>query len=291
MRLRHVLILSALAAFPAAAGATCTPAFVQGPGTVVIRPLSLDTGQASERFELRVRNDGDSACSLRLVVGRDLAARSADFPAYSMSGPFGTIAINAGQAMAGQGAAAAPVQLAAGAQIVLSHDVRVEAGWGSAAGEKLEELQFALLSAEDQSELATLRVRLRLEIPTTALIRFAGASSGGPARVDMGTLSPTSPTRSPPFAIRVLSTAPYRMDLESENRGALARIGGPDRAPYRLSVGGQAMNLRQGTDGFLVSRHTGRTGDVHAVSIIVDPDPLRHAGRYSDRIMVAVTPL
>lgn len=287
---RYTLLWAALA-LPSAASATCQPSFVQAAGTITVRPSSLDDQYAAERMELRLRNDGDTPCSLRLVAARDLAASESDVPPYGLSGPVGAITPLASQVAGGQAGSATPIEIPAGGQIVVHHDVRFEAGWGTRAGDYFEELQFALLQAGDQTELASTRVRLHLAIPATARIRFAGDGRVGPARVEMGALSPTMPTHSPPFAIRVLSTSPYRMQLQSENAGALARIGGTDRAPYRIEVGGKALNLSGGGDGIMVNRHTSRTGDVHPVAITIEPDPLRHAGSYSDRVTVTVTPI
>jgi hypothetical protein len=165
-------------------------------------------------------------------------------------------------------------------------------GWGFESGIYDQALEFFLTARTGQSELATQRTQLSLNIPAIARIRFAGAGNArGSTSVEMGTLSPNAVSTSPPFAIRVLSTAGYQMDLESQNAGALRRVDGPEVIPYRMMVSGRPMNLKGGGDRIQVASHTGSTGNVHPVSVVVDPDPTMHAGNYRDRITVTVTPM
>ena len=105
----------------------------------------------------------------------------------------------------------------------------------------------------------------------------------------MGPILTSGPTRSPPFALRILSTAAYRIDLVSANRGALRRAGGADLIPYELTLGGQSMDLAAGVDSVRVGRHTSSVGDVHRVGIVINPDPRYHAGEYADHVTVTVT--
>jgi spore coat protein U-like protein len=283
-----------LAAFlPTAANAACEPSFASGSNVVTLTPApSFDDQQIAQRFQVEIRNTGSDSCSLRLSVGRDIAASDPTFPAYTLSGPSGTIppALLAG----GEGEAGSPasvtIDVPANGRVLVPYDASLTVGWGIAARTYEEELVFRLYPAGSQDELATQRTRLSLTIPTAARIRFSGASAtDGAPIVDMGPLSPISRTVSPLFAIRVLSTAPYRVELVSENRGSLRRVGGTELIPYRLSLSSQEVNLSAGGTVLRVPSHSGPTGTVHPVVIQIDPDPTRHAGNYSDRVTVTVT--
>lgn len=293
MRAYLAFSASLIAILPSAAYGACTPSFAGGSDTVTLAPsATMDSQQLTERFFITVRNDGDEACSLRLAVGRDVVNSDAQFPNYSLAGPNGNLILVALPAASSNPNVSVPITVPANGQVAIPYDVRLTVGWGAQAGTYVEELGFLLLSPSSRSEIASQRTRLSLAIPAAARIRFAGASAaGGAARVEMGRLSPTSQTRSPPFAIRVLSTAGYRMELVSQNGGALVRDSGADRIAYQMSLGRRLLNLGGAGDAITVGRHTNSAGDVHPVSIVIEPDPARHAGNYADRVTVTVTTL
>ena len=283
-----------LAAFlPAAANAACEPSFGSGSNLVTLTPApSFDDQQIAERFQIEVRNAGSDLCTLRLSVGRDIASSDPNFPAYTLSSSSG--AIPAPMLAGGEDAAGSPagvtITVPPNGRVLVPYDVRLSVGWGIEARTYDQELIYRLHPTTGQEELATQRTRLSLTIPTAARIRFSGASaSDGAPIVDMGPLSPVGRTRSPPFAIRVLSTAPYRIELASENRGRLRRTDGADLIPYRLSVNNQQVDLSGSGTLIRVPSHTGSTGNLHPVSIVIDPDPTRHAGNYTDRVTVTVS--
>jgi len=283
-----------LAAFlPATAHAACEPTFGAGSMTVTLTPMpSFDDQQIAERFQLEIRNTGRDLCTLRLSVGRDTASSDPNFPAFTLSSLSGAIpaaALAGGEDSAGSPAGVS-VTIPANGRVVVPYDVRLSVGWGIEARTYEQELIYRLHSTDSQDELAIQRTRLSLTIPTAARIRFSGASAtNGAPIVDMGPLSSIGRTVSPPFAIRVLSTAPYRVELASENHGQLRRVDGPDLIPYRLSVGNQAVNLSGGGAFIRKPSHTGSAGDVHPVAVEIEPDPRRHAGNYSDRVTVTVS--
>jgi hypothetical protein len=293
MRAYLAFSASLIAILPAAAHGACAPRLVGGSDTVTLQPsATMDDQQLTERFFVDVANDGDEPCSLRLAVGRDVVNSDPQFPNYTLAGPNGNLILVALPAAGSNPNVSVPITVPANGQVSIPYDVRLTVGWGSQAGTYVEELGFLLLSSDRRAEIASQRKRLSLVIPASIRLRFAGAGAeGGTARVEMGRLSPIAPTRSPPFAIRVLSTAPYRMELVSQNGGALMRDGGPERIPYRMSIGPRMLNLAGGGDTISVARHTSAAGDVHPVSIVIEPDPARHAGNYDDRVTVTVTTL
>jgi spore coat protein U-like protein len=278
---------------PTAANAGCEPSFGSGSSLVALTPApSFDDQEIAERFEIEVRNAGSDLCTLRLSVGRDIPSSDQNFPAYTLSSSSGAISapLLAGSEDAAGSPAGVTITVPANGRVLIPYDVRLNVGWGVEARTYQQELVYRLHPSDSRDELATQRTRLSLTIPTAARIRFSGASAtNGAPVVDMGPLSPISRTRSPPFAIRVLSTAPYRIELASENGGKLRRIDGPDLIPYRLSVNNQHVDLGGGGSLIRVPSHTGSTGNVHPVTIEIEPDPTRHAGNYSDRVTVTVS--
>jgi spore coat protein U-like protein len=278
---------------PTAAYAACEPSFAGGSNVVTLTPApSFDDQQIAERFQVDIRNTGSDSCTLRLGVGHDIAGSDPSFPPYTLSSLSGAIpfATRRGGEDAASPAAGVTINVPANGRVLVPYDVRLDVGWGIEARTYESDLVFRLYPIDSQEELATQRTRLSLAIPTAARIRFSGASaSDGAPTVDMGPISPIGRTVSPPFAIRVLSTAPYRVELVSENRGKLRRVDGADLIPYRLSVGDQDVDLSGGGSFIRVPRHTGSTGNVHPVVIEIAPDPTRHAGNYSDRVTVTVS--
>ncbi|WP_176598765.1 hypothetical protein [Sphingobium sp. 15-1] len=276
---------------PGHAWADCQPSFVDGPREVRLAAGdSMDQRQLTEPFRIMVRNDGDSECRLRLRVTRDLGASDASFPNYMLNGPGGNISVTS----------ASPADVSSGGGVVIlqphgrtsvGYTVNVPVNWGMRSGDYRQQLVFALSEDSGNVPLDEVQLRLKLEIPATARIRFAGVGGeGGTARIDLGELSTTMRTVSQPFAVRVLSTSGYQLRFASQYGGVLRRIDGPEVIPYRLSVDGRAFNMATG-DQINVGEHTGSQGDVHGISITVDPDPTWHAGKYTDRVTVAVTPI
>ena len=291
MRAYRCLPVAFAALLPAVANAACEPSFIEGSNIVTLTPsISFEDQRLVERFNIRVRNDGSEVCTLRIGVGREVASVGFRFPAYSLTGPSGNEPV-AGLSGTGDSTGfGSEFIVPANGQVSIPYELRMAVGWGSEAGTYAEDLVFQLSEAESGSAIATQRTRLSLEIPRATRIRFAGASGiDGPARIEMGSISATAPTRSPPFALRILSTSAYRIDLVSQNRGALRRSDGPDIIPYQMTLGGQAVNLGGTAYSRQVGRHTSSVGDVHPVTIVIDPDPTRHAGQYSDRVTVTVT--
>lgn len=285
------LCLGLLAVLPTAASAACEPGFADNSNSVRINPSpNLDDGRIVDRFEIRVRNSGDEVCSVRLGVSRDLAASDSRFPTYELSGPSGAIPLASLTAPSATSAGSTAVVVPAGEEISVPFVIRTQVGWGSEAGTFSQQLIFTLQPEGQANDLKVQRTGLVLDVPSAARIRFAGAQgSDGPGMLDMGQLSQETATLSPPFAIRVLSTAGYQMQLVSQNGGSLVRQGSSERIPYDLSIGGRRLRMEGGGDEIRAGRHTSSAGDVHPVSIVIKPDPNWHAGDYSDRVTVTVS--
>lgn len=293
MRLsRWIAVTAAVAApglVPGIAYADCVPSFVDGPIVVNLSANdSMDDGQLNDNFKVRIRNDGNSQCRLRLTVSRDDGASDPGFPTYKLTGAGAAIQINGGS----------PADFSGGGKLVVlpgsgespsTYTVHIPVGWGMKSGDYAQQLVFAITEDGGNQQLGSQQVKLALRIPATSRLRFDGATGGG-ARIDLGTLRTEGPTVSDPFGVRVLSTAGYQLRFVSGNGGKLRRIDGPDTIPYEMIVDGRPMNLLAG-DQILGSDHTGPMGDLHPVIVTVRADPTYHAGNYSDRITVSVTPI
>lgn len=290
MRRLPICMIALASVVPGIAHADCRPSFVNGATEVRLAAGdSMDDRQLTDRFQIFLRNDGNSECRLRLRVTRDLGASDPDFPNYSLMGPGGNVPISS----------SSPADVSTGSLLVLqpggrspvSYGIRIPVGWGMKSGDYRQMLVFSLSEDRSDAPLATQQVQLRLGIPATARIHFAGAKGGGGgARIDLGQLSMTARTVSSPFAVRILSTAGYQLQFASQNGGALRRTDGPETIAYNLFVDGRPFNMVTG-DQVEVGHHTSSTGDVHNVSITVEPNANWHAGNYSDRVTVTVTPI
>ncbi|MGV7119242.1 hypothetical protein ACVENA_00700 [Sphingopyxis sp. 550A] len=294
MRTRFGLVIG-IAAFllPAAAHAACEPSLVDTVASVpIVLAPSFEAERVTERINVDIRNNGSDACVLRLAVGRETATSDPRFPPFTLTGPSGVVLVGDSAGAMSNPNASTQITIAGGAKISIPYEVSFGAGWDLQAGNYEQYLIFQLFEPDAPTELASHRTRLDLEIPAMARIRFAGASGAqGPAKIEMGDLSPVAPTSSPPFAIRVFSTSVYRMEFSSQNNGTLLRVGGSERIPYHLSVDGRPLNLNAASDGVDVTSHPGPAGSVHPLSIVIDPDPTRHAGTYNDRVTITVTPI
>ena len=289
------LVVAALTAAPSLAYAECEPGFSSAANVVKIRSSSPDEQRVSDRFFVEVRNNGAEPCTLRLAVARDRTTVSRGFPVFSLSGPAGVVSAASlpAAAEATDPRTTIAIQVPANGTVRVPYDVSFNVNWGMASGVYEQDLNFQLLDSEGRAELANQRTTLSLDIAPVARVRFSGASGGdGSAQLAMGPLSPVSATHSPPFAIRVLSTSAYRIEVVSQNQGALLRTNGPDRIPYRFLLDGDLLDLRSAAGDFATEgAHTGNTGKVHPVRVIIEPDPTRHAGTYSDRVTVTITTL
>src|SRR3546814_16540544 len=101
-------------------------------------------------------------------------------------------------------------------------------------------------------------------IPAAVSLRLVGAvvggGGGGPAQVDLGSLSSSEETRSDRFEALILSTAPYAVRFDSANRGHLLHE--PQRAtvPYRLYFDGALVDLAGDNEFFYPTRTTTEIG-------------------------------
>lgn len=291
MYLSRTIATVCMALFATAAQAECDPSFVDGSNTVrLVPPTSFNNDLLIKSFQVRIRNSGDEACVLRLGVGRRIPGGSRQFPTYALSGPDGKMPVPSLAGAANNGGFGSEIVIPAGEQVAIPYDVRMNVGWGSEAGTFTEDLVFQIFDTRPGRPIVTQDTQLLLEIPNMALIRFAGISGlDGPALIEMGALSPNSVTNSPPFALRILSTSAYRMELVSDNGGALRKIDGSYLIPYAISLRGKQLQLDGAPDAIETNRHTSSVGDVHPVKITVRPNPQYPAGEYSDRIFVTVT--
>lgn len=164
----------------------------------------------------------------------------------------------------------------------------VPAEWGTRAGRYNEQLQLALVGASGEI-LDRLALNLELDIPKAVDVMFVGATgTGQTSRVDLGALSATEPTRSPPFGLRVWSSSGYKVDISSENGGNLAHLQAMDAIPYQLEIDGRDVALSAAPAAFTRANATSRSGDLFRLGVFV-PARRSVAGEYQDRITVSVS--
>lgn len=304
MRYLTLIAPFALLALPSvAAGADCTPVFLNGDVAVTIDGVEIEpNGRARDTFQVRVQNSSDSAsnpggagslpCGATIRVAR-IGNPNPDFPPYVLSAQgnrqieilpdpaaSGTADsdINIANAPPGTRGAAVPFRLVVGTE------------WGLRAGTYVEQLQLSLY--DETGNLVDQKTStITIIIPSAISVRIVGAVVGdgeiGPAMVDLGNLSSTIETRSQPFAARILSTSPYAMSFSSINLGNLLHEQASEEVPYKLFFEGNRVDLA-GANEFPYPYPTPQAGDTRPLSIVVSP-VVTLAGRYSDRITVLVT--
>jgi hypothetical protein len=218
MRNSILFASAALAALPGAAQAACDPGFRTNAQSVNIVGVDIEpNGVASATLGLNVRNKDESSersCPAVIRASRVGASADPNFPPFSLLGPGRQIVEILPDPSAG-GSTASDVNLTnapSGPQgMDVPFEFRVPTEWGLRAGTYTEQLQFSLYDVGGILK-DTATVTVSITIPRAVSLMLVGAvmgtGGGGPARVDMGTLSSTTETRSPDFAARIFSTGP-----------------------------------------------------------------------------------
>ncbi len=297
MRNSIIFASAALAAIPGAAQAACDPGFRSNAQSVSIVGVEVEPNAvATEMLGLNVRNEDEASsqpCPAVIRVSRTGSSTDPNFPPFTLLGPGNqTIEILPDPSVGG--GAASDVNLAnalPGPQgLDVPFEFRVPTEWGLKAGTYSEQLQFSLYDTGGVLR-DTAIVTVTITIPRAVSIRLVGAVLGdggaGPARVDMGTLSSTTETRSPDFAARIFSTGPYLVSFSSANLGNLLNENGRDKIAYRLYFDGQLVDLA-GVNAFAYPSATSSTGDFRPLRVIV-PAATAVAGHYSDQVTVTVS--
>lgn len=297
MRYSILFASAALAAIPGAARAACDPGFRSNAQTANIVGVDIEPNAvATAMLSLNVRNEDESSsqpCPAVIRVSRIGAATDPNFPPFSLLGPGSQmVEILPDPSTGGTTASDVNVTSAPPAPqgLDVPFDFRVPTEWGVKAGIYTEQLQFSLYDVGGVlRDTATVTVSITIPRAVSVLLVGAvmGGGGGGPAQVDMGTLSSTTETRSPDFAARIFSTGPYMVSFTSENLGNLLNGNGRDKISYRLYFDGQLVDLA-GTNGFPYASATSSTGDFRPLRVIV-PAATAVAGRYSDRVTVTVS--
>jgi hypothetical protein len=297
MRNSILFASAALVAIPGAAQAACEPGFMTSSQSVNIVGVDVEPGAvASATLGLNVRNEGgtgDQACPAVIRVSRVGASADPSFPAFTLLGP-GSQTIEILPDPSAGGSTASDVNIINALPAPQGLDVpfvfRVPTEWGIKAGTYSEQLRFSLYDVGGTLR-DTATVTVSITIPRAVSVRLVGAVLGasgtGPARVDMGTLSSSTETRSPDFAALIFSTGPYMVSFASANLGNLLNENGHDKIGYELYFDGQRVDLA-GVNGFPYAAATSSLGDFRPLRVIV-PAVDAAAGRYTDRVTVTVS--
>ncbi|MEP0191733.1 MAG: hypothetical protein ABJP70_14035 [Erythrobacter sp.] len=159
--------------------------------------------------------------------------------------------------------------------------------WGLERGNFAQEF---VLTLHDQAgtELDSMILIVRIDVPPAVALRIVGASGDNPVRrINLGILDPQEINRSDPFGLRIWSTSPYQVEFSSENMGKLRKTTSLATIPYSLRMSGSEVDL-EANDLRVFAQGTGSLGDFHPLRVVVDPF-FAEAGNYSDRIQVSVS--
>ena len=287
MRMRSLLLpFAALIGLAPSLAAACDISLPSGIPSVPFA-VAGEYGAApiQETMTVRLRNDASTACTVYLGVALDPLDFDPDFPMTQISGPIGIVPLST-LTTSGQDNASMHV-IDANSTIDVTYNIAINPGWDDQAGSYSQRLNFSVY--EDLGLPAKIEddTRLTLTIPAAANIRFAGNID----RLDLGMLSATAPTTSPPFAVKVFSTADYKLDVSSENKGFLVREGGGQSIPYSMTFGGQPVVLSGAAFTVALGDPTGGLGDTSAIIVTVPAVGEALAGAYRDRVTLTVTTL
>ncbi len=281
-------VLAALTLVPASPLFACEAKLEPQSTSLNLAPAGGIGSDAEDRLVLTLRNVGPSNCDLRVAINQDAAFNNPEFPEIAAAGPNGPIVVSA---LSGQpafdGSNGFSVILAAGASTDVEIRAATDVQWGDRSGVFNGFWTIALFDQSGAGFVDSFDANIAINIPDETSIRFAGDVR----RLDLGTISRTQPTVSPPYSARILSTSPYRLTMTSANRGRMIRAGGGDFIEYEMNVDGQIVPLDGAGYAKEISSHTESTGDFYPISVRVQPDPSRLAGDYSDRVTLSVTAL
>lgn len=302
MRCSFLIAAAALLATPAAAQAACTPQFDSDTEAVNFSGVVIEAnGSASQDVAIGVLNpgagppgDGETValvasepCVASIRVNQVATGLNPDFPPYHLL--FGGQEIQILPPGAGSSGTDLPIANVPSGGLDLSFQFVAETEWGLASGTQLDQLELSLLN-EQGGVVDTLTLSLAIEIPKAASLSVVGTVSGvsGGTQIDLGVLSATSETVSPPFGALILSTSPYEVGFSSASAGNLLHADGVATIPYRLYFDGRQVDLAS-RNTFLYPQHTPGQGDYQPMSIVVPAVPGVLAGSYSDRVTMTVT--
>lgn len=145
---------------------------------------------------------------------------------------------------------------------------------------------------DEQANLA-LRFEARVEpLVGISLVGPIVAADGASALIDLGELTSGKSAANPGVSLRVRSTAPYVIDVESQNNGALALKGGGAEwaIDYMFFLAGRPMFDSAGRGRMQVPRAS-LAADRLPLAVTVGEFEAAQAGRYSDVVIISVEPL
>ena len=287
--LTKLIPLLSLAALALAAPAqACDLRFSQETYSINLPAAGPDkVAPALERLPVTIENIGTTECAFRVGVAREGVENVVEFPTTQVSTPFGPIFL-ADLLRTPAASSTGNVSrhtLPAGEELIIVYRFASRADWNNKADDYYEELVLTAYEDGTGAELDSARALISLAIQSATNIRFVG----GVDRLDLGTLSQDESTRSPPFALRVFSTAPYKLTISSRNGGVLTHVTGTAQIPYRMQLEGSDLDLDGAGDERFYSEPTGNLGQVLPVSVTVGPQRNMPAGKYEDLITVSIT--
>ncbi|WP_284734384.1 hypothetical protein [Sphingosinicella terrae] len=285
-----------LLAIPAQAQqASCRLRIDANPSSWIINGYDpFANNEPSGNFDLIFTNDGDAECVFYPIFIldqepfglRSISGGRANYGVVDLFGGYDATPVGGRtRRQVSRRSVAVPPR---GQQVVQYRLIVDEAGLSrSGLHEQRVELQ-----AEDLEgvPITSRQLVLGVDVLPSATLGLSGAFrlNNGQAQVDLGELQ--EGVAEVPLQLRVQSTGPYKLTLESMNNGRLVLPGTDWFVSYGLALGGQSITLSGGR-----GEYTGTTPNMHqdslAVRFQIGDVSDRRAGIYRDIISVAVSPL
>lgn len=227
--------------------------------------------------------------SCRVSIRVSLLSSDGSFPSYSLTASGAPLRPSISETVGGASETAVTVPASRTGRTV---NLRATAptDWGIQSGQYVERLQLSLVD-KTGTIIDRMAVNLVLQIPKTVDVMFVGATGvGRTTTIDLGDLSATEQTLSPPFGVRIWSSSAYSFGFTSEHSGLLQHELAMDAIPYRLNVNGQSVALDGNRLAINRLQPSQRSGDFHSLTLSV-PARRSVAGRYKDRLTVSVSAL
>ncbi len=283
----------------AAARAACTGQVLIDP---TVRPLVYDPFQPGDSVmqgTVRVRQEGEEECRLRLGFYRspdaDVAMRQTSGARvgegalrYELTGNGRRLVSDWPQNSAPPVFLVLPPLAGAGQSVEARYQLRIPRGQLAAPGSYADEIELRAYELDGNSPLALRALDLEAEIAPVVSLNLVGADVSSPFAytMDFGVLE-TGERRS--VGIEARSNGRYRLRVSSREGGVL-RLDPPFETwtiAYSASLGGRRLDF-PGTVGTYAP--TAATGAVLPLQVVIGDVADKRAGIYRDEIAISIEP-
>lgn len=282
---------AALALFPAAAmadgGRDDCDVTIQELGESKVNGYNaLAGGEYLEPIRIRLRNQGDDACTGSVTITRLIGGTRLDGPhshALDYQIVDATIINRIVLDPVTNQSNAIPMTVPARGTIEIRPRLRVPGGQPGRSGRYDAVLEAKFRSADRKREDDT-SFTVAAQVSPSAQANFVGFAQGGNARLNLGELAPNV-TGS--IGLQVRASSDVELRISSENDGHLTGQNG-FRIPYRMTVAGQLLDLAD-PDQIDVDLQDSVRGHTLPVSVVVGTFNNAPVGRYGDVVTFRIS--